>query len=161
MNIELNYSRQRHPHSQGKIERCERTLRSKMEYDLLKMCQDGVNWAKQFPLHRRIPNNDPKEVIAYKTPFEIYFARKCNTFRRSRLPDEILPSAGRVRPTKNDRNRRSWQALKLRKRAKKATRRCERRAPRPKLRLNQLVMHATHTKHYVELIHASGRWCNI
>ena len=55
-----------------------------MEYDLQKIGQDGVNWAKQLPLYQRILNNDPKEVIAYKTPFEIYFARKCNAFRKSR-----------------------------------------------------------------------------
>ena len=119
MNIKLIYSRPRHPQSQGKVERCHRTLRSKMEYDLQKMGQDGVNWAKQLPLYQRILNNDPKEVIAYKTPFEIYFARKCNAFRESRLQDEILPSAGRVRPTNNDRNRRSRRSLKLRKQEKK------------------------------------------
>ena len=39
------------------------------------MGQDGVNWAKQLPLYHRILNNDPQGVIAYKTPFEIYFAR--------------------------------------------------------------------------------------
>ena len=55
-----------------------------MEYDLQKIGQDGVNWAKQLPLYQRILNNDPKEVIAYKTTFEIYFARKCNAFRESR-----------------------------------------------------------------------------
>ena len=85
MNIKLIYSRPRHPQSQGKVERCHRTLRSKMEYDLQKMGQDGVNWAKQLPLYQRILNNDPKEVIAYKTPFEIYISRKCNAFRESRL----------------------------------------------------------------------------
>lgn len=36
-------SRPRHPQSQGKVERCHGTLRSKMEYDLQKMAQDGVN----------------------------------------------------------------------------------------------------------------------
>ena len=83
------------------------------------MGQDGVNWVKQLPFYQRIPNNDPKKVIACKTPFEIYIARKCNTFRESRLQDEILPSAGRVRPTNNDRNRRSRRSLKLRKQEKK------------------------------------------
>ena len=78
-----------------------------MEYDLQKMGQDGVNWAKQLPLHQIILNNDPKEVIAYKTPFEIYISRKGNAFIDSRLQDGILLSVGRVRPTKNDRNRHS------------------------------------------------------
>ena len=84
MNINLIYSRPRRPQSQGKVERYHRTLRSKMEYDLQKIGQDGVNWAKQLPLYQKILNNDPKEVMAYKTPFEIYFARKCNAFRESR-----------------------------------------------------------------------------
>ena len=113
MNVKLIYSRPRHPQPQGKVERCHRTLRSKMKYDLKKMGQDGINWAKQLPLYQSILNNDPKEAIAFKTPFEIYFARKCNAFRTNRLQDEILPSAGRVRLTENDRNWRSRQALKL------------------------------------------------
>ena len=36
MNIKLIYSRPRHPQSQGKVERCHRKLRPKMEYDLQK-----------------------------------------------------------------------------------------------------------------------------
>ena len=107
MNIKLIYSHPRHNQSQGKVERYYRALRSKMEYDLQKIGQDGVKRAKQLPLYQRILNNDPKEVIAYKTPFEIYFARNCNAFRERRFQDEILPSAGRARPTKNDRYRRS------------------------------------------------------
>ena len=136
MNVKSIYSRPRHPQPQGKVERCHRTLRSKMKYDLQKMDQDGVNWAKPLPLHQSILNNDPKEVIAFKTPFEIYFARKCNAFRANRLQDEILPSAGRVRLTENDRNWRSRQALKLWKQAEKATSRCDRRMQRTQLRLN-------------------------
>ena len=136
MNIKLFYSRPRHNQSKGKVERYYRALRSKMEYDLQKIGQYGVKWEKQLLLYQRILNNDPKEVIAYKTPFEIYVARNCNAFRESKLQDEILPSAGRVRPTKNDCYRRSRQALKLQNRAKKATRRCDKRMQRTQLRLN-------------------------
>ena len=136
MNIKLIYSRPRHNQLQGKVERYYRALRSKMEYNLQKIGQYGVKWEKQLPLYQRILNNDPKEVIAYKTPFEIYVARNCNAFRESTLQDEILPSAGRARPTKNDRYRRSRQALKLRNRAKKATRRCDKRMQRTQLCLN-------------------------
>ena len=91
-----------------------------MEYDLQKMDQDGINWAKQHLLYQRILNNDSKDVIAYNTPFEIYISRTCNAFS----------------PTKNDRNRRSRQALKLRKQAKKATSRRDKRMQRTQLRLN-------------------------
>ena len=61
MNIKLIYSRPRHPQSQGKVQRCHRTLKSKIEYDLSKLGQDGVNWAKQLPTYQRILNNDPRE----------------------------------------------------------------------------------------------------
>ena len=84
MNINLIYSRPRRPQSQGKVERYHKTLRSKMEQTFKKIGQEGVNWAKQLPLYQRILNNDPKVVMAYKTAFEIYFARKCNAFRESR-----------------------------------------------------------------------------
>lgn len=73
-------------------------------------------------------------MIAYKTPFEIYFARKCNALRECRLQDEILPCAGGVRPIKKDRNQGSRQALKLRKQAKKATSRCDKRMQQTQLR---------------------------
>ena len=120
-----------------------------MEYDLQKIGQYGVKWEKQLPLYQRILNNDPKEVIAYKTPFEIYVARNCNAFRESRLQDEILSSAGRVRPTKNDHYRRSRQALKLRNRAKKAMRRCDKRMQRTQLRLNRPSVYSCGEKVYI------------
>ena len=151
MNIKLIDSRPRYNQSQGKVERYHRALRSKMEYDLQKIGQYGVKWEKQLPLYQRILNNDPKEVIAYKTPFEIYVARNCNAFRESTLQYEILPSAGRARPTKNDRYRRSRQALKLRNPAKKATRRCDKRMQRTQLRLNPPSVYSIGEKVYIRL----------
>ena len=149
MNIKLIYSRPCHNQSQGKVERYYRALRSKMEYDLWKIGQDGVERAKQLPLYQRILNN--KEVIAYKTPFEIYFARNCNAFRERRFQDEILPSAGRARPTKNDRYRRSRQALKLWNWAKKATSRCDKRMQRKQLCLNPPLVYSSGEKVYIRL----------
>ena len=151
MNMKLIYSRPRHNQSQGKVERYYRALRSKMEYDLRKIGQDGVKRAKHLPRYPRILNNDPKEVIAYKTPFEIYFALNCNAFRERRFQDEILPSAGRARPTKNDRYRRSRQALKLRNRAKKAMRRCDKRMQRTQLHLNPPSVYSCGEKVYIRL----------
>ena len=151
MDIKLIYSRPRHPQSQGKVERCHRSLRSKIEYDLSKMGQDGVNWAKQIPLYQRILNNDPKEVIAHKTPFEIYFARKCNNLRESGLEEECLPSPGKIRPTENDRKLRSRQASKVRKQAQKATKRCDKRAQRTQLRLNPPSVYSVGETVYLRL----------
>ena len=117
------------------MKRCHKTLKSKIEYDLSKLGQAGVNWAKQLPTYQRILNNDPKEVIAHKTPSEIYFARKCHNLREGGLDEECLPSPEKIRPTKKDRQRHSRQTSQLRKQAQKATRRCDKRSQRRHLRL--------------------------
>ena len=55
------------------------------------MGQDGVDSTHSSLLYQRVlNNNDPTEVKAYETPFEIYIARKCNAFRKSRLQDKVL-----------------------------------------------------------------------
>ena len=151
MNIKLIYSRPRHPQSQGKVERCHRSLRSKIEYDLNKMGKDGVNWVKQLPLYQNILNNDPKEVIAYKTPFEIYFARRCSSIKESGLVEECLPSSGRIHPTGKDRKRRSQNASKVRKQAQKATKKCDKRAQRTQRRLNPPSVYSIGETVYVRL----------
>ena len=151
MNIKLIYSRPRHPQSQGKVERCHRTLKSKIENDLSKLGQDGVNWAKQLPTYQRILNNDPKEMIAHKTPFEIYFARKCHKLREGGIDEECLPSPEKIRPTKKDRQRHSRQASQLRKEAQKATRRCDKRSQRTHLRLNPPSVYSVGENVFVRL----------
>ena len=62
MNIKLIYSRPFHPQSQGKVERSHRSLRSKTEYDFLKMGRKGVYRAENLSNYQRILNEDPKEV---------------------------------------------------------------------------------------------------
>ena len=41
--IKMTKSRAYHPQSQGKVERSHRTLRKKINYDLVKHCRKGVN----------------------------------------------------------------------------------------------------------------------
>ena len=71
MQVKMIHSRPYHPQSQGKVrvERSHHALRSKMEYDLLKMGKKGLNWAKALPEYQNILNEDPKEVLQYKSPF--------------------------------------------------------------------------------------------
>ena len=40
------------------------------------MGKKGLNWAKALPEYQKILNEEPKEVLRYKSPFEVYFARK-------------------------------------------------------------------------------------
>ena len=82
LGIKIICSSPYHPQSQGKVERSHRALRSKMEYDIIQMGSKGVNWVQRLPNYQRILNEDPKEVLAHKTPFEVHFARKCNSYKQ-------------------------------------------------------------------------------
>lgn len=42
------------------------------------MKKAGVNWIKALPSYTEALNQDPKEELAWKSPFEIYFGRKPN-----------------------------------------------------------------------------------
>ena len=49
-----------------------------LRYDSLAMKKAGVNWVKALPSCTEALNQDPKEELAWKSPFEIYFGRKPN-----------------------------------------------------------------------------------
>ncbi|CAC5378590.1 unnamed protein product [Mytilus coruscus] len=68
-------SRPYHPQSQGKVERMHLILKKKIAFDLLKMKQVGVNWVRQLQKYERKINDGPKECLAWKCPFEIYYGR--------------------------------------------------------------------------------------
>ena len=81
--------------SQGKVERSHMTLHSKMEYDFVQIGAKGVNWAQSLPSYQYILNKDLKEVLAYKTRFEVYFARKCNTYNTAMTDEEVVENTGK------------------------------------------------------------------
>ena len=140
MHIKIVNSRPYHPQSQGKVERSHRALRSKMEYDLLKMGKKGLNWAKALPEYQRILNEDPKEVLKYKSPFEVYFARKpsCHHNQESEdlITEEVVANVAKCNPTDADRKRRLRYAKDVRNVAHDATERCHRRMVKTHLRSN-------------------------
>lgn len=106
--VKMVNSRPYHPQSQGKVERSHRALRSKMEYDLLKMGKKGLNWAKALPDYQRILNEDPKEVLKYKSPFEVYFARKPSYHHdvapesEDSIMEELVGNIANCNPTNTD-----------------------------------------------------------
>lgn len=151
MDITTICSRPYHPQSQGKVERSHRSLRAKMEYDLIKMGGKGVNWVKSLPTYQRILNNDPKEVLRYKTPFEVYFARKWNSLKPSEVDDEVVANNGKINPTVADRRRRSKHVSQVRQGAHKATDRCDKRMQRAKLRSNPPAKYGVGEKVLVRL----------
>ena len=87
-----------------------------MECDFLEMGKIGLNWAKALPEYQRILNEEPKEVLKYKSPFEVCFARKPNyhTNRAVESEDlvskELVTNAARCNPTSKDRERRCRRA---------------------------------------------------
>ena len=44
-----------------------------MKLDFLRMSQEGVNWVQHLPKYQATLNEDPKEVLQYKTPFEVHY----------------------------------------------------------------------------------------
>lgn len=124
LGIKIICSSPYHPQSQGKVEHSHRALRSKMEYDIIQMGSKGVNWVQRLPNYKHILNEDPKEVLAYKTPFEVYFARKCNSYNTAMTDEEMVENAGKCNPSEGDRRRHSKHASLTRKKAAKASEKC-------------------------------------
>ena len=85
LKIKLIKSRPYHPQSQGKVERSHRRLRKKIMYDLVTLGKKGVNWAANLDDYNRILNNECKEELGWKTPFEIYYGRKSNLLVKASL----------------------------------------------------------------------------
>ena len=73
------------------------------------MGKKGLNWAKALPEYQRILNEDPKEVLKYKSPFEVYFARKpsCHHNQESEdlITEEVVANVAKCNPTDADRKR--------------------------------------------------------
>lgn len=152
LEIKIICSRPYHPQSQGKVERSHRALRSKMEYDFIQMGAKGVNRAESLPNYQRILNEDPKEVLAYKTPFEVYFARHCNSYNTAMTDEEVVEN----NPSEGDRRRRSKHASNIRRQAAKASERCSKRMVRGHLRAHPPSKYNVGEKVYVRLPRKGG-----
>lgn len=125
-----------------------------MEYDLLKMGRKGVNWGEDLSNYQRILNEDPKEVLGYKTPFEVYFARRSNSLDRTSTPGmekELLKNKIKCNPSYADRKRRQKHVSVVKKDAHTATARCDRRMKQAYARTNLPSKYAVGEKVYVRL----------
>lgn len=89
--IKMIRCRPYHPQAQGKVERSHRVLRRKIHYDMMKHKNKGVNWAKELPDYAKCLNNEKREELGWKSPFEIYYGRKSNELLNAGLnsTDEI------------------------------------------------------------------------
>ena len=110
-----------HPQSQGKIERSHRELRNKIHFDMVKMNSKGVNWVKNLPRYATILNEDAREELGWKSPFEIYYGRKLNAIlneqTQSLSNNETQVTKTRL-PNKKDIAKHWQDIVHLRKQAK-------------------------------------------
>ena len=127
-----------------------------MEYDIIQMGSKGVNWVQRLPNYQCILNEDPEEVLAYKTPFEVYFARKCNSYNTAMTDEEVVENAAKCNPSEGDRRRRSKHASLTRKKAAKASEKCSERMVRGHLRSHPPSKYNVGEKVYIRLPRKGG-----
>ena len=68
-------SRAYHPQSQGKCERLNKTVKTKLRYLANISRRKGYNWVEKLQEVAISINTSPKEVLGYQTPFQVYFNR--------------------------------------------------------------------------------------
>lgn len=134
MQVRIIESSPYHPQSQGKVERTHRVLRKKIMYDLVTCQRNGVNWVKHLQSYSRVLNEDPKEVLSWMSPFEVYYGRKSNMVM---LPLAGSPSSVIAEQSTNDpqstlsslKQQRRFEEKRRRQRqmAKKANEHCSKR----------------------------------
>ena len=54
-------------------------------YDFINLGKKGVNWASNLASNNRILNEESKEELGWKSPFEVYFGRKSNILVKASL----------------------------------------------------------------------------
>lgn len=83
-----------HPQSQGRVERQNRSVKSKIRYDSLKKAKKGHNWVQELPSVAHSLNDQPKEVLGYQSPFCVYFARD-DKLPADKIRDKALAASER------------------------------------------------------------------
>ena len=100
---------------------------------ILAMKKAEVNWVKALPSYTEALNQDPKEELAWKSPFEIYFGRKPNVVHNTGntcAKEWDLPLGkyeDMVRPRSKDFRLHSKQVKATTKQALSATEKCPNR----------------------------------
>lgn len=152
LQVKIIQSSPYHPQREGKVERSHRVLRKKIMYDLVNYQQGGVNWVKHLPIYARIMNEDPKEVLSWMSPFQVYYGRKSHrlsnrlTCSPAQVHEEHCLPTHKTLPTQKHRLSYEENRMKIRRTARKATQRCTRRItlsgshPPSKYRVNDNVL---------------------
>ena len=54
-------------------------------YDFINLGKKGVSWASNLASYSRILNEESKEELGWKSPFDVYFGRKSNILVKASL----------------------------------------------------------------------------
>ena len=132
-------SRPYHPQSQGKVERSHRSLKKKIMYDFINLGEKGVNWASNLASYSRILNEESKEELGWKSPFQVYFGRKSNILVKASLENMAdLNDCIMKAPKRKDYRRHFKKVKKLRERAQLYSKRMNERMVRRHARLHNI-----------------------
>ena len=101
-----------HPESQGKVERSHRTLKYKMQYDLISN-PNGTNWVNELPTYGLQLNDMPRGELAWWSPLNVYYGRE-KFLTTSENTTERIRSEARIASGKENERviRRSFKSLK-------------------------------------------------
>lgn len=91
-NVKIVHGRAYHPQSQGKVERQNRIIRSKLRYEIARKGRRGYNWVEGLSELCGTINRHCKELLGYQTPFSVYYGRN----REGGKADQIRTLAQRA-----------------------------------------------------------------
>ncbi|XP_068731120.1 uncharacterized protein [Montipora capricornis] len=111
-----------HPQSQGKVERSHRSLRKKINFDLINFSKVGVNWVSKLMEYQKVLNEELMDVLGKQSPFEVFYGRASNAL--SEISDgglsyqESVSSAARISPRASDFRNNGERIRKIRSKAR-------------------------------------------
>lgn len=152
--IRMITSRPYNPKAQGKVERSHRVLRQKIHYDLMTQRDVGVNWAKNVPEYMKCLNNEKREELGWKSPFEVYFGRKSNELVNAAVPvqDDDVHFETFENPLDSDYGKREKEILKLRNRARESNKKIEQRMIQAHARKNTYMTYKPGETVFVRIV---------
>ena len=113
-----------HPETKGKVKCTHRVLRQKIHSDMA----SKINWANQLPNYARCLNNEIREELGWKSPFEIHFGRKSNELvNAGSAYDGLITTMEIQQPTISDQNLHLKKTQKWRDSVKNASNRLDKR----------------------------------
>lgn len=158
--IKMIRCRPYNPKAQGKVERSHRVLRQKIDYDLFTQKKNGVNWVKNLPEYMKCLNNEKREALGWKSPFEVYFGRKSNEVLMESFEstEKAIVDESYEPPRASDYQKQNNQNMKVREKVRTVSKRIEQRMIDAHSRKNCYVTFKSGDKVFVRLGKKRGKF---